>query len=671
MSNNNRIQISTSKFSSEISKVFDDFTGTLAGIVPRYARREGQVQLAHDVDAAFAEGHILLAEGPTGVGKSFAYGVPAILHAATTGRPALIVTANKALQEQLVEKDLPLLAQALQTTLPGGFKFKLLKGRSNYLCQRELALYDSRSLNWPSGVESEGDAISAWAAAPPCSGDRADGPVGISDKAWRAVSVSGDDCDHNACVYYDTCYAEKAIQDAAQAHVVVVNYDLFYSKLVYSGDPMWSRFGYVILDEAHEAASIGRRCFGREVTEWSVRRLATALGDKLGERDLAKQLRTTVAPLFEKIANYALNTRGGRIQDPGFVNIDDLCATLNETIQTAAGSCGMCTEDEICAQCNQRTQIRERARDLAKDIEAFVNQSDDSTAYWLDKPMDAARVTGATVKLCAAPYHVGDQLLKLVFEKYPSVVCVSATMTSGGNFDFIRGELGLTDPLATSRTRTLRVPSPFDYTKQARLVIPLGIPFPTSDNEALFDVAAAQALETIIRDCRGRTLALFTSWRRLKYVAEQLHDKIDYPLLVQGDAPNKILAQMFRDQTDSVLLATRSFWMGLDVSGESLSCLVIDKLPFESFDDPFVDMMKSKHPDTFFEDFYVPRAVLTLAQGAGRLIRSTSDHGVLVLLDQRIKAKRYGRAFLASLPFKGFSQDIADAGKFLANGGPQ
>jgi ATP-dependent DNA helicase DinG len=217
----------------------------------------------------------------------------------------------------------------------------------------------------------------------------------------------------------------------------------------------------------------------------------------------------------------------------------------------------------------------------------------------------------------------------------------------------------------TAKTMTTRVASPFDYAKQARFVIPLGIPFPTRENEADFDRAAARALETIVHDCQGRTLALFTSWRRLNYIADQLRDKIDYPLLVQGDAPNKLLAQMFREQTNSVLLATKSFWMGLDVSGESLSCLVIDKLPFDSFDDPFVDMMKTKHPDSFYEDFYVPRAAIALAQGAGRLIRSTSDHGVFVLLDQRIKARRYGRAFLASLPFKGFSQDLADAGKFL------
>lgn len=651
---------------SNIESLFEDQTGALARFIPGYERREGQVQLARDIWNTANRGGILLAEGPTGIGKSFAYAIPAILRAIATGSPSLIVTANKALQDQLAEKDLPLLAQILKDTVAANFKFKLLKGRSNYICQRELMLRESRSLNWPAGSENEGDALSAWVAAPPCSGDRNDAPV-VSDQTWRAVSISGDDCDHNACVHYQTCFAELAAEEAERAHVVIVNYDLFYSKLQHSNDPFWHKFGFVVFDEAHEAAPIARRCFGTEITEWGVRRLATAVSDKVGERELAKTLRNVAAPVFEKIADYALQYRtSGRLKDPGFVNVDDLCDTLREVVSAASGGCGSCVVDEICGACNNRKKVQERAQEMADNIRAFVDQTDDMTAYWLDKPMDTARVTGSTIKLCAAPYHVGDVLKRLVFEKYESIVCVSATLAAGGGFDFIRGELGLTDPVMTAKTQVTRVASPFDYAKQARFVVPLGIPFPTGENEAIFDAAASNALVQLIQECKGRTLALFTSWRRLKHIAEAIRDRIDYPLLVQGDAPNKMLAQMFREQTDSVLLATRSFWMGLDVSGESLSCLVIDKLPFESFDDPFVDMMKEKHPDTFYDDFYVPRATITLAQGAGRLIRSVNDHGVFVLLDQRIKTKRYGRQFLASLPFKGYSQDLADAGKFLA-----
>jgi len=306
-----------------------------------------------------------------------------------------------------------------------------------------------------------------------------------------------------------------------------------------------------------------------------------------------------------------------------------------------------------------RDTLRDRATAFALNVQDIAEQKDDTTAYWLEKPQDAARITGGTVRLCAAPYQVGDRLTKLVFGKFDAVIGVSATLTSGGGFDYIKGELGVPN------AKTIRVSSPFDFKRQARLIIPFGIPFPTRENEALFDAAAVEAFAKLIHDCQGRLLGLFTSWRRLRYVADKLRDRVEYPLLCQGDAPNKMLAEMFRNTTNSVLLATRSFWMGLDVPGESLSCLVIDKLPFESFDDPFVDMMKARHPDSYYANFYVPRAAIALAQGAGRLIRSQDDYGVLVLLDQRIKTGKYGPAFLRSLPFQGYSQSLDDAGKFL------
>lgn len=647
-----------------IEEFFGD-AGALAHTIPNYRRRDGQVQLVRDIWETATRGGILLAEGPTGCGKSFAYGIPAIARAIMTGRPSLIVTANKALQDQLAEKDLPTLQQALQGTPFKNFKFAVLKGRANYVCRRELAMYDSGGISWPYDLVSEGNAIRTWVRDPTCSGDRNDAPH-VSDKTWRLVSITGDDCDRRACAHYSTCFAEKALENADGAHVVIANYDLLFAKLLHGDAAFWRKFGMVILDEAHEAATIARRCFGTEISEGTLRRMASTLSDRFGERELARRLRETAAPTFEKIADYALGVRGGRLSDPGFVNVDDLVEVLDEVAAIVAGGCGRCVEGESCSECANRQRIHDRAREVAAALVAFVEQSDDLTAYWIDKPLDATRVTGATVKLCAAPYRVGDQLRQTVFSQYESIVCISATMTAGGSFDFIRGELGLDNAEMTSKLRLSRVASPFDYAKQAKFVIPFGIPLPSSENESLFDAAIAKALVQIVNDSQGRTLALFTSWRRLRYVADYLRDKISYPLLVQGEGSNKLLAQRFRQETDSVLLATRSFWTGLDVAGESLSCLVIDKLPFDSFDDPFVDMMKTKHPNTYYEEFYVPRAAIALAQGAGRLIRRADDYGVFVLLDQRIKVKRYGRQFLASLPFKGFSQDLADVGKFLA-----
>jgi ATP-dependent DNA helicase DinG len=292
--------------------------------------------------------------------------------------------------------------------------------------------------------------------------------------------------------------------------------------------------------------------------------------------------------------------------------------------------------------------------------------------YYLQRPEEnpdePLRANPHNVALRATPYDVGPMLAKIL-SFFPAKIVVSATMTTGGTFDYIRRQFGNVNqpagPVASQTPIwTLRVPTPFNFAKQAKFIVPLGIPWPIPENADAFNAAALRAIEQVIHDCQGRTLVLFTSWRRLRYVAENL--QTDYPVLVQGDLPARQLAQTFREDTHSVLLATRSFWTGLDVQGESLSCLVIDKLPMESLGDPLLDMLKEKHPDTFWDEFYFPRVAIELAQGAGRLIRSTSDRGAFVLLDSRILAKSYGKMLIRSLPFLGVSKNLADAGKFLS-----
>lgn len=682
-----------------IDHMFEDFTGALATVIPGYAKRDGQVQLAHAVHDAIERRLVLLGEAPTGTGKTMAYLVPAIMQAVRMGRSVLVVTANKALQEQLIEKDLPLLAKALQVREGTTFSYALLKGRANYLCRREMTMFDSGAPMPGIGLEEIGEAqaLSAWAVAT-VTGDQSDAPAAVSQRAWNVFSVTGERCMRRACPYYDTCFAERAAENADGATVVVVNYDLFFSKLLHTTDPMWSRFGTVIFDEAHEAANIARRCFGRELGLSHMNQLAGDIGKYLGDRGLAKQLRDTATSFFEDVARYALNMDTPRVCEANCVTTVEIVDVLDDVMRAAQGMCG-CNTPGLCGTCSMRASIRDRATAFIEQIKEFAGQLNETTAYWIDKPADAGRTTLATVRLRAVPYRVGKYLSERIFQKYPAVICVSATLTSGGTFDFIREELGLVrNPIAPTITAStdlddedarvhswqfalcgsndqganvigLRVPSPFNFATQAKFIVPLGIPFPIPENEDIYNQKAAEAIKTLIKDCKGRTLALFTSWRRLKYVAERLQGNIDYPLLVQGDAPNKMLAHMFREQTDSVLLATKSFWVGLDIQGEALSCLVIDKLPLESFSDPLIDMMKQKHPETFWEDFYFPRAAIELAQGAGRLIRSTSDRGVFVLLDTRVIGKAYGGMMRRSLPFVGFSKNLADAGKFLSDRG--
>jgi len=678
-----------------INDMFEDFTGALATVIPGYAKRDGQVKLAEAVHAAIENDSILLGEAPTGTGKTMAYLVPAIMQATRTGRNVLVVTANKALQEQLIEKDLPLLAKAFQVKEGVTFTYALLKGRANYLCQRELDLFNSGAPLPGIDLDSvnEAHALGAWGVAT-ITGDQSDAPAAISQRTWNLFSVSGDRCTRQACVFKDTCFANRATDEADAAQVVVVNYDLFFSKMIHANESMWTRFGTIIFDEAHEAANIARRSFGTEFGLAHINQLASDISKYLGDRGLAKQLRDTASAFFEDVVRYAINMETPRVCESNAIAILEIVDVLDDAMRAAKGKCGRCSGPGVCGTCMMRETMSERARIYIQTINEFNGQLSATTAYWIDKPSDDNRVTAATVRLRAVPYRVGEQLTNRVFSRYPAIICVSATLTSGGTFDFIRDELGLVASNSSHREDSeeqadagwkfdlygannpdanvigLRVPSPFDFAKQAKFIVPLGIPFPIAENEAVYNKAATQAIKQLIKDCHGRTLVLFTSWRRLKYAAEQLAGNIDYPLLVQGDAPNKMLAAMFREQTDSVMLATKSFWMGLDIQGESLSCLIIDKLPLESFSDPLIDMMKQKHPETFWDDFYFPRAAIELAQGAGRLIRSVNDRGVFVLLDARILAKAYGGMMRRSLPFVGFSKNLADAGKFLDAGNP-
>ena len=696
-----------------IDRMFNDHTGYIAQAIPGYAKRTGQTILANAIEETLNTGGILLGEAPTGTGKTVAYLVPAIAHALKTNRSVLVVTANKALQEQLIEKDLPLLTEAFKSDDGTMFSYQLVKGRANYLCQRELALFDSGA-PLPGLTADDIDlasALSAWGHGT-ITGDQSDAPAAVPQRVWNMMSVSGDRCSRSACVFQETCFADKPLRDAETATVVVANYDLFFSKLMFPGtDQFWFRFGAVIFDEAHDASEFARNNFGNEMGFNNFNQLASDITQFVGgDRRLARQVRDVAHAFFDGLARYSLNSDTPRVEEKHFISTQAICDVLDDVRQQAGTACPECGGTIGCGTCAMRKRVHERAKLYSAFVEEFAAQGKASTAYWIEKPGDSSRITGTTVKMRSVPYDVGELLSKYVFSRYRSVICVSATLTSGGTFDFIRKELGLVlrapkqieandredaddeevveyaPPPVPEKTwkfalystprpygvnvTGLRVASPFDFAKQAKLIIPLHIPFPIPENGYSFIAAATDAIRKLIQDCRGRTLVLFTSWARLKYAAERLEVTIDYPLLVQGDAPNKALAQMFRNEPSSVLLATKSFWMGLDVQGESLSCLVIDKLPLESLGDPIIDMMKQQLGEKFWDDFYFPRAAIKLSQGAGRLIRAVDDRGVLVCLDQRLNVAKYGAMMRRSLPFVGFSKNLADAGKFLDAGVP-
>lgn len=658
-----------------IEQIFADDTGILAALTPNYQRRDSQVDLARAIDAAITHGRVLLGEAPTGTGKSLAYLVPAVMRAVKSRKQVLIVTANKALQDQLIDKDLPLIRSVFQRlNATYTFSYALLKGRSNYVCQNLLKQFEEQSLlpglNPTPTQLNEILSLTLWATTT-STGDQADAPANVSSRVWGAFSVSAERCNRGSCAYKKHCFAEHAIDEATAANVLVLNYDLFFYKIKNDPGAFWAGVEAVIFDEAHEAPNIARRCFGEEISLGKFSDLAYDIGRAFGDAMLARDLRRTSQAFMDEVATYAADPKNAKTPrvpegaiDP--IPANDLIEVLIQIKQRASSHCPQCGNTG-CGTCAFSRQIAMRTAALANGIEQFTSKQDSRTAYWIDHPGSHVRATGSTVKIRAVPYRIGTHI-EAIAANAPSLIAVSATMTSAKSFKYISEEYGLTDwttgPVGSDAdVWALQTPTPFNYAKQAKLIVPLGIPWPIRENGDLFDKAMVKAIEQLVHDCKGRTLVLFTSNYRLQYAADNL--QIDYPLLVQGTMPNKQLAQMFRDDTHSVLLATKSFWTGLDVQGESLSCLIIDKLPLESLSDPLIDMMKTNHPDKFWNEFYYPRAAIELAQGAGRLIRSIDDKGVCVILDSRLIGKWYGNIMLRSLPFVGYSKELADAGKFL------
>ncbi len=545
-----------------IDEMFNDHTGLLAQLVPGYAARVCQIQLARAIDRTIEEDGVMLGDAPTGAGKSLAYLIPAIMHAKLAGKPILVVTANKALQEQLIAKDLPLIAEAFAKHRHAHvIKYQLVKGRANYLCQRELfAFKDSGMMPGLTAEEiDQAEALTAWGEITP-TGDQSDAPSGVSQRTWNSFSVSGERCTRRGCAFRQTCFTEEVLEQASHADVVVTNYDLFFSKLKAGSEQMWANFGTVIFDEAHEAANIARRCFGREVGLGHIIQLATDVTKYLGDRDLAKALRDFASPFFEEVARYAINMDTPRMQEPNFIRADELIDALDDTVRAAGGNCG-CNMPSSCGTCAYRELIVVRAKTIMEQIQDFVGQSEGTTAYWIDKPTDYDRITAHTVKLRAVPYRVGDLLSQLIFERYPSVICVSATMTSGGTFDFIREELGLIrrQPKPTTKSDTvivkpskylmpestaswnfmtygatsnqppqefevrgIRVASPFDFAKQAKFVIPIGIPWPIPENDHIFNLKIVEVIRcrcSAIRPTRSCSRPRASGWGSMSRVS--------------------------------------------------------------------------------------------------------------------------------------------------------
>jgi ATP-dependent DNA helicase DinG len=629
----------------DLEGIFGD-AGLLAQRFEGYAPRQGQVMMAEAVEGVLAAGGQLVVEAPTGTGKSLAYLVPAALDHARNRRRVLVVTGNIALQEQLVGKDLPLLAELL----PGGLDFALLKGRRNYLCLRQTVKARKGGLLQP--LDSPQDrqmlqSIDTWARRTE-QGDKSELPFEAPAALWSRFSTTTDDCLGKECPHLEACYVAEARNRAAEAPVVVSNYHLLFANLVVfeatGEDRVLPPFDVAVLDEAHSAADIARDFFGFRVSLAGMRRLARPL-ELAGAFIQAQRLRQAAKAFCSALGElYRSKAYSVRLRKPDAVSFVEIAGALEKAAQES-------TESAVFANKHQAQRLARnasRCRDTSRRIQEGLTLADPNAVSFIELDRHGQGV------LCSKPVDVGERIKAGLFDHVHASVVTSATLTTGDSFALVETELGLRP------TARLVVSSPFDYAQRALLVVPGDLPDPT---DRAWVAAVARRVAEIVELAQGRTLALFTSYRSLDRAHAQLRG-CTYPVLRQGEQPRTALVKAFADDTEAVLLGTDSFWTGIDVPGETLSCVVIDRLPFPSPDDPVLDAIRQRDRQ-WFMNHCLPSAVLSFKQGFGRLIRSVDDHGVVVVLDRRLDSKPYGRIFLRSLPAVRRSDQLEDVARFL------
>jgi len=627
--------------------------GYLSKLFPGYEVRDEQVELAHAVDRAISEGRHLMAEAPAGTGKTFGYGVPAIYHA-TKGEASrvLVATANIALQEQLVNRDLPTLEEAL----PWKFRYALLKGRSNYLCRVQMAETIDDEPTFKTKEEADQfRKIVKWAQGSR-DGDKSELPFEPAGHIWSMFSASADDCVGPKCEYALTglCAHTRAKGRAQQAQVVVCNYHLLFADLHVSQSTggalsLLPSFDVLILDEAHKTGDVARDFFGFRVTNKMVMRLAKRLQDASAPQAGAR-LEGASGRYFQGLLAYKQSKEYDvRLRVPHAVPSAEILEALEEARGIFASRAH--NEDDEKEELKLIRNAR-RAAEIHGQIEQATLLEDENRVFFIEELKGRFNQAFLSSKMVDVAGLLDEEL----FSKTHSSILTSATMSIDAGFDFIQDELGVNEPMY------LNVDTPFDFENQAIMVVPRhDVPMP---NDRKFREAMVEVLERIINEAEGRTLCLFTSYKNLHLAKDHLRKRLSYTVFCQGEMPRNRLLAEFQQDKDSVLLGTESFWAGVDVRGEALSCVVIDRLPFLTPADPVLDMI-SECDDNWFMEFSVPKAIIMFKQGVGRLIRSRSDRGVAVVLDRRIVDKGYGSIFIRSLPWMRIGAQIKDVSHFL------
>ncbi len=639
------------------SKIFGE-SGMVARVMKTaYEHRPQQIEMAEAVDKALATRTHLIVEAGTGVGKSLAYLVPLILRTREENSRAVVATYSKALQQQLVEKDLPFLKNILSD-----FRYALCVGGENYLCLRRFDALRMGNLYEQNEIEPL-NLLFEWSAMTRTglrSELNSEPPAGLWAKACRQTDL----CFGRECSYHRDCFYQRAKAVEQQAHILIANHHLFFANMATGGNVL-PQYAAVVFDEAHQIEEVATDYLGIEVSNYSVRHLLDSLLSQRTRKGLLTRL-TVQGPEVQAVRgmvdglriiseNFFLNLHPLLSREPSVrirrrnIVPDILSAPLMELCDALLGIPADSQEEEL-----EVKAFSSRAQALASAVLVNLDQSRDGFVYWAERENQRSR-------LVASPIDVADMLRESLFNETGTVVLTSATLSAAGTFTYIRNRLGL------DATAELLLDSPFDFANQAVLYIAPGL----DDQQAAgYQQKFDDELKALLSITRGRTLVLFTSYGQLRKSVETLRrEQQDLGFLCQGEMPAYRLIEQFKRDRTSVLMGTASFWQGIDIPGDALRCVIIAKLPFAVPDDPIVEARMERLKNPFFA-YQVPQATLLFRQGFGRLIRTKTDTGAVAVLDSRIMTKNYGKWFLRSIPKCRITDQREEFEKFLDERGP-
>ncbi len=645
--------------------------GLVAQFHENYEYRDGQIKMAEAIARSFDEKKHLVVEAPTGTGKTLAYLVPAIAQSITTNKRIVISTGTKNLQEQLMEKDIPF----LQKILPKKFSAAYMKGRSNYACLYRIHKGEDQPILDGMDEVDHFREVREWVRETK-TGDRSELtnlPEHLS--FWGRINAKSEICIGQKCPDFEPCFITRMRVGAENADIVIVNHHLFFADLNVRGNQFGKvipDYGAVIFDEAHLIEDIAADYFGFQVSNFRIDELVRDAGElPISDAIATSAIIRTSARIVGISEQFWIRFTQARGQEGRYPLLPDAFAHRGSDGEDQPTSLGEAyhaldnalerleTEIDVYSdKIPEAESVVRRIRQTRFDLDFIIKQADRNFVYWLER-------RGRGVFLQASPVDVSTLLNEKLFDKVETCILTSATLSANGSFNFIRDRLGL----SAGKTNTLAAQSSFDYEKQAIIYLPKTMPDPRAPE---FSQMAAAEIVRILQVTKGHAFVLCTSNQSMTALYELVSSRVDFPCFLQGTMSKAGLLEQFRGTPNAVLFATSSFWQGVDVRGDQLLCVIIDKLPFAVPTDPIV-AARSKFIDdnggkSFF-DYSVPQAVISLKQGVGRLIRSTTDRGVIAILDPRLRTKGYGRDFLNSLPRMRITSELDDVRLIFPVGG--